>query len=172
MFNVVLLLVGLVGLSARPDPDPRPKVLWTPESYAAMSFLYSRITAVPEGVEFAACLSARREGLHWVVTAVVVPPQSGNSATGIEEADCTGFQGTAHSHPLWEGRRACLPSFADRASFAASSNDFLVIWCDLHAFTFRTRDLGVGGKDDTAPDRSVSSSPEPHLWREPGHPSR
>jgi hypothetical protein len=146
---------------------PRSTVVWTPETFEVMRFLYQRITAGPGGVEFAACLRARREGGAWVVREVVVPWQSGNSSTGIESADCTGYEGTAHSHPLHEGRRACLPSFGDRATFAASSNEFMVIWCDSEAFTFRTRDLGIGGKDDVSPDPTISTSAERHLWRSP-----
>jgi hypothetical protein len=61
---------------------------------------------VPDGVEFAAGLRARREGNAWVATEVVVPAQSGNSPTGIDAAECDGYQVTAHSHTLWEGRRA------------------------------------------------------------------
>jgi hypothetical protein len=130
-----------------------------------MRFLYERITAVPGGVEFAACLRARREENVWVVTEVSIPHQSGNSSMGIDVADCTGFEGAAHSHPLWQNRRVCYPSFGDRATFAASTNQFLIVWCDLEAFTYRTRDQGIGGKDDTNPDPSVESSAEPHLWR-------
>jgi hypothetical protein len=161
-----LLLVALASVPVAPDSvESRSTIRWTPETYATMRFLYERITAVPGGVEFAACLRARREENVWVVTEVSIPRQSGNSSTGIEAADCTGFEGTAHSHPLWQNRRACLPSFGDRATFAASTNQFLVVWCDLEAFTYRTKDLGIGGKDDTTPDTSVSTSAEPHLWR-------
>jgi hypothetical protein len=168
MLSTALLLAALMLLPAPNDSLPaRSVVLWTPETYATMRFLYERITAVHGGVEFAACLRARREENAWVVTEVVIPPQSGNTATGIDQASCEGFQGTAHSHPLWEERRACLPSFADRASFAASSNQFLVIWCDLEAFTFRTKDLGIGGKDDVTPDPAVSTAADAHLWRRP-----
>lgn len=171
MLTAVLLLAALSAAPAPADSlAPRSVVRWTPETYATMRFLYERITAAPGGVEFAACLRARREGSAWIVTEVVIPAQSGNSATGIDAADCTGFEGSAHSHPLWEDRRACLPSFGDRASFAASSNQFFVVWCDTEAFTFRTRDLGVGGKDDASPDRRLSSSAEPHLHR--AHPTR
>jgi hypothetical protein len=167
VLNAALLLAALVLPAATDSLPARSQVLWTPDSYGTMRFLYERITAVPEGVEFAACLRAQRQDNAWVVTEVVIPPQSGNTATGIEKADCTGYEGTAHSHPLWNGTRACFPSFEDRASFAASANDFLVIWCDAEAFTFRTKDLGIGGKDDRTPDRSASSSAEPHLWRRP-----
>jgi hypothetical protein len=177
MLAPAYLLAALALTPAPPPPDadtiaaPRSVVLWTPETFTTMRFLYERISAGPGGVEFAACLRARREGHSWIVHEVVIPPQSGNSATGIDSADCTGYEGTAHSHTLFEGGRACLPSFADRATFAASSNEFLVVWCDAEAFTFRTRDLGIGGKDDVSTDRAVSSSPEPHLWRRPRDPT-
>jgi hypothetical protein len=166
MLHTALLLAVLAGSPVAPDSVAhRSTVRWLPGTYATMSFLYQRITAVPDGVEFAACLRARREGNAWVVTEVVIPRQSGNSSTGIESADCAGYEGAAHSHPLFESRRACFPSFGDRATFAASSNQFLVVWCDLEAFTYRTKDLGIGGKDDTRPDPGLSSSAEPYLWR-------
>jgi hypothetical protein len=166
MLYAALLLSVIAGLPAAPDSvAPRSTVRWSPETFATMSFLYERITAIPDGVEFAACLRARREGNAWIVTEVVIPRQNGNSSTGIAAADCSGFEGTAHSHPLWQNRRSCFPSFGDRVTFAASSNHFMVIWCDVEAFTYRTKDLGIGGKDDTSPDRAVSTSSEPHLWR-------
>jgi hypothetical protein len=168
MLHALLLAAALVLAAPPTDPVPtRSSVLWTPDSYRTMRFLYERITAPADGVEFAACLRARRDGDAWVVYEVVIPPQSGNSATSIESADCTGYEGAAHSHPLWEEQRACLPSWGDRATFAASSNDFMVVWCDLEAFTFRTKDRGIGGKDDIEPDPRVSTSAEPHLWRGP-----
>jgi hypothetical protein len=168
ILNKALLLLTLLAGSTDPDPDAeRSTVVFTPETYSTMSFLYQRITAVAEGVEFAACLRAHREDTTWIVTEVVVPAQTGNSAMGIDSADCTGYEGAAHSHRLWEDKRACLPSFADRATFAASQNEFMVIWCDAEAFTFRTKDLGIGGKDDVVPDPRAHSSAEPHLWRAP-----
>lgn len=167
MLNI-LLVAALPLLTAPADTaSERSNVLWTPQSYATMGFLYERITDVPDGVEFAACLRAQREGMSWVVTEVVVPAQSGNTATGIEYADCTGYEGAAHSHGIAGEVRYCYPSMADRATFAASRNEFLVIWCDREAFTFRTKDLGIGGKDDTSRDRTVTSSSEPHLRRGP-----
>lgn len=167
MFNPALLLAALALPAPADSIAQRSSVFWTPETYSTMQFLYERITSVPGGVEFAACLRAHREGNAWIVTEVVVPAQSGNTANGIAEADCTGYEGTAHSHPLFDGRRACYPSFADRATFAASTNTFMVIWCDAEAFTFRTKDLGIGGKDHTAPDPYTTSPAEPHLWRHP-----
>jgi hypothetical protein len=168
MLGTALLLATLAVSPAPADSAAqRSTVLWTPGTYATMHFLYERITAVPGGVEFAACLRAQRKGNAWIVTEVVIPAQSGNTPTGIDHAECDGYEGAAHSHPLWENRRACFPSVADRATFLASSNQFLVIWCDAEAFTFRTRDLGIGGKDDVIPDRTVSSSAEAHIWRHP-----
>jgi hypothetical protein len=168
MLGATLLLATLALVPLPADSLPaRSSVRWTPAAFQTMRFLYERITAVPDGVEFAACLRAQREGNAWVVTEVVIPAQSGNSPTGIDHADCPGYEGTAHSHPLSEDRRVCYPSFGDRATFAASSNQFFVVWCDLEAFTYRTKDLGIGGKDDTASDRSRATSPEPHLWRGP-----
>lgn len=166
MLHTPLLAAALALLPVGNDSLPeRSTVRWTPEAFDVMSTLYERITAVPGGVEFAACLRAERHDAAWVVTGVVVPPQTGNAQASVEGADCTGFEGAAHSHPLWDGTRDCLPSFGDRATFASSSHDFLVVWCDLEAFTYRTRDLGVGGKDDRTPDRAVRTSAEPHLWR-------
>jgi hypothetical protein len=99
-----LLLTSALALSAPADSLPsRSVVLWTPETYSTMRFLYERITAIPDGVEFAACLRAQREENQWIVTEVVIPPQTGNTHSGIESADCTGYEGVAHSHPLWEG---------------------------------------------------------------------
>jgi hypothetical protein len=167
MLSPALLLVALTLPAPADSAAQRSSVFWTPETYSTMQFLYERITATPGGVEFAACLRAHREGTAWVVTEVVIPAQSGNTANGIAEADCTGYEGTAHSHPLFDGRRACYPSFADRATFAASRNNFMVIWCDTEAFTFRTKDLGIGGKDHTVPDPHTTSPAEPHLWRRP-----
>jgi|GEM_PF-5803036 len=168
MLATALLLASLAATLVRADTSAqRSTVLWTPETYATMNFLYARITAVPGGVEFAACLRARRDAAAWIVTEVAIPPQRGNTPTGIESASCDGYEGAAHSHPLAEGRRACFPSMADRATFLASSNAFLVIWCDAEAFTYRTRDLGIGGKDDVIPDPKVSTSAEAHIWRHP-----
>jgi hypothetical protein len=168
VLNVTTLLAAITLLATPGDSVlARSSVLWTPEAYASMRFLYTHITAAPHGVEFAACLRARRIGRDWVVVEVVVPPQHGNSATGIESATCRGFEGTAHSHPPDGQYRHCYPSPGDRASFSASTNHFLVIWCDAEAFTFRTRDLGIGGKDDVTRDRSVVTGAEPHLWRSP-----
>jgi hypothetical protein len=173
VLNVAALLTAITLLTAPADSTQvRSNVLWTPDTYVTMSFLYEQITARPAGVEFAACLRARRSGRNWIVTEVVIPSQRGNTASSIESADCTGYEGAAHSHPLDAGQRHCFPSAGDRATFAASANEFLVIWCDVEAFTFRTRDLGIGGKDDVERDRSVSTSPEPHLWRSPAAESR
>jgi hypothetical protein len=175
VLNTTILLAALVLIGGPAETVPAPtdsvaarsSVIWTPESYATMRFLYERITARPDGVEFAACLRASRRGSQWVVTEVVIPAQSGNTATSVEAVDCSGFEGIAHSHPLADERRHCYPSAGDRAAFANSPNQFFVIWCDVEAFTFRTRDLGIGGKDDVTPDRTRSTSAEPHLWRSP-----
>jgi len=177
VLNTTILFSALILLgtpSEHPASVPaadsaaiRSVVVWTPESYSTMRTLYERITSAPGGVEFAACLRATRSGTSWIVTEVVVPAQKGNTARSVEAVDCSGYQGTAHSHPLEDERRHCFPSAADRAVFAASGNEFFVIWCDLEAFTFRTRDLGIGGKDDMSSDRARSSSAEPHLWRSP-----
>ncbi|CAN5827508.1 hypothetical protein BH23GEM6_BH23GEM6_21990 [soil metagenome] len=173
MLNTTILYTALALLGGPAEPLATPAdsvatrsvVIWTPESYSTMRFLYERITSAPDGVEFAACLRAHRSGNSWIVTEVVIPEQSGNTASSVEAVDCSRYEGIAHSHPLADERRHCYPSAADRAAFASSPNHFFVIWCDREAFTFRTRDLGIGGKDDVSPDRDLSTSAEPHLWR-------
>jgi hypothetical protein len=168
VLDITTLVAAVTLIVTPPDSvQPRSTVLWTPGTFATMSFLYGQITARPDGIEFAACLRADRIRGGWVVTEVVIPEQEGNTRSGIERADCTGFEGTAHSHPLDGEHRHCYPSAGDRATFAASTNHFMVIWCDVEAFTYRTRDLGIGGKDDATRDRSVATSREPHIWRRP-----
>lgn len=160
---LVPLLVAFVLSTAAPADTTGPirsRVLWTEDTYATMSQLYASRTAPEGGVEFAACLRARYEGGAWVVTAVYIPPQTA-TATSVE-ADCTGYEGAAHSHPLWEGRRFCVPSLSDNAKFREGPHEFLVIWCDLESFTFRTRDGGIGDKD-FGPARGAHSPAGPYL---------
>ncbi len=157
-------LLAAALLSVAPPTDTtatgRSGVLWTEETYATMRQLYASRTAPEGGVEFAACLRARHEDGAWIVTEVHIPPQA--ATDNSVEADCTGYEGTAHSHPLWEGRRFCSPSLDDHAMFWRGPHQFLVIWCDLESFTFRTRDGGIGDKDVT-PARGAPGPAGPYL---------
>ncbi len=171
---ILALLLGWTVMSADSLPAATTKVLWTPQTYEVMRFLYERISLAEDGVEFAACLRATRRAGAWIVTEVIIPAQTGNSSYGIAQAGCPpDYQGVAHSHPLWrsggnapplgERERNCYPSAEDFASFRASPHAFMVLWCDSDSFAYRTRDGGIGGKDIEANRSRARGRREPYI---------